>query len=126
MRSVGRWAHVGVVMLLSLLAAKDVAAWGDTGHEIICEIAFQKLTPQARARVIQLLRQDPDVMRFSTACTWPDHPRTRGRIDWGRPVPPGRHLRGHGDRQGCRRPVLGECLRDGEARGAEIPRPLGG
>jgi hypothetical protein len=79
MRSVGRWAHVGVVMLLSLLAAKDVAAWGDTGHEIICEIAFQKLTPQARARVIQLLRQDPDVMRFSTACTWPDHPRTRAR-----------------------------------------------
>jgi hypothetical protein len=74
---VGRWAPAGAVLLLSLLAAQDVAAWGDTGHHIVCEIAFQELTPQTRARVIQLLRQDPDVMRFSTACTWPDYPRTR-------------------------------------------------
>jgi hypothetical protein len=77
MRFVGRWMRAGVVMLLSLLAAQDVAAWGDTGHHIICEIAFQELNPQARARVIQLLRQDPDFQLFSKACTWPDHPRTR-------------------------------------------------
>jgi hypothetical protein len=77
MRFVGRWASAGVMMLFSLLAAQDVASWGDTGHHIICEIAFQELTPQARTRVIQLLRQDPDFMLFSKACTWPDHPRKR-------------------------------------------------
>jgi hypothetical protein len=46
MRSVGRWASAGVMMLFSLLAAQDVFAWGDTGHHIICEIAFQELTPR--------------------------------------------------------------------------------
>jgi hypothetical protein len=79
MRSVGRWTPAGVVLLFSLLAAQDVADWGDTGHQIICEIAFQELAPQARARVIELLRPDPDFMRLSKACTWPDHPRTRAR-----------------------------------------------
>ena len=79
MRSVGRWAPAGMVVLLGLLGARDVYAWGDTGHEIICEIAFQELNPQARAAVIQLLQRDPDFSQFSTACTWPDHPRTRAR-----------------------------------------------
>ena len=63
-----------MVLLLGLLGARDVYGWGDTGHHIICEIAFQELTPQARARVKQLLAHDPDFTLFSKACTWPDHP----------------------------------------------------
>jgi hypothetical protein len=66
-----------MVILLGVFAAGDVYAWGDTGHEIICEIAFQELTPQARTQVRQLLQQDPDFTLFSKACTWPDHPRKR-------------------------------------------------
>ena len=48
-------------------------------HHIICEIAFQELNPQVRARVIQLLQRDSDFSLFSKACTWPDHPRMRAR-----------------------------------------------
>lgn len=77
MKSVRPWASVGLVILLGVFAAGDVYAWGDTGHEIICEIAFQELTPQARSQVRQLLQQDADFRLFSKACTWPDHPRTR-------------------------------------------------
>jgi len=77
MRSLNRWAHAGAVILLGLLVARDVYAWGDTGHHIICEIAFQELNPQARARVIQRLQGDPDFSAFSKAFTWPDHPRQR-------------------------------------------------
>jgi hypothetical protein len=54
-----------------------VYAWGDTGHQITCEIAFQELNPQARVQVKQLLQHDPDFTLFSKACTWPDHPRKR-------------------------------------------------
>jgi hypothetical protein len=42
MRSVGRWARTGLVILLGLLAARDVYAWGDIGHQIICEITFHE------------------------------------------------------------------------------------
>ena len=77
MRAIGPWASISMVMLLGLFAAQNAYPWGDTGHEIICEIAFQELTPQARTQVKQLLQQDPDFMLFSKACTWPDHPRKR-------------------------------------------------
>ena len=77
MISVGRWATAGLVILFGLLGARDVYAWGDTGHQIICEIAFQELNPQARTQVKQLLQHDPDFTLFSKACTWPDHPRKR-------------------------------------------------
>ena len=77
MIAVGRWAKASMVILLGLFGARDVYAWGDTGHQIICEIAFQELNPQARARVIALLQRDPDFKLFSKACTWPDHPRKR-------------------------------------------------
>jgi nuclease S1 len=77
MRSAGSWASVGLVILLGVLPSREAYPWGDTGHEIICEIAFQELTPQARTQVRQLLQEDPDFKLFSKACTWPDHPRKR-------------------------------------------------
>jgi hypothetical protein len=77
MQGIHRWALLGVAVLLSILFARDVSAWGDTGHEIVCEMAFQELNPQARAKVIHLLQGDPDFSRFSMACTWPDHPPQR-------------------------------------------------
>jgi len=64
-------------VLLGLVLVREVAAWGDAGHQIICEIAFQELQPQAREAVQRLLQQDPDFTLFSKACTWPDHPRKR-------------------------------------------------
>jgi hypothetical protein len=48
-------------------------------HQVICEIAFQELTPPAKAEVRRLLGTEPDptLRRFATACTWADHPRKR-------------------------------------------------
>lgn len=68
-----------MVVLLGFLGTRDVYAWGDTGHQIICEMAFQELNAQARGRVIELLQREPDFRLFSKACTWPDHPRTRAK-----------------------------------------------
>jgi hypothetical protein len=77
MIAVQRWVHLNILVLLGLVLVRDVEGWGDTGHFIICEIAFQELNPQARAAVQRLIRQDPDFTLFSKACTWPDHPRKR-------------------------------------------------
>jgi hypothetical protein len=77
MRIVSYGVALGCVLLLSALLAREAGAWGDTGHFIICEIAFQELNPKARDAVQRLLRQDQDFTLFSKACTWPDHPRKR-------------------------------------------------
>jgi S1/P1 Nuclease len=60
-----------------LLQASPGLAWGDMGHRIICEIAFQELNDTARQRVKALIRRDPEFDTFAEACSWPDHPRHR-------------------------------------------------
>jgi len=70
----------GLWLCFSLAAAawpQQVVAWGDMGHEIVCEIAFRELEESARERVKELIRLDPEFRYFSDACVWPDHPRQR-------------------------------------------------
>jgi hypothetical protein len=52
-------------------------AWGDLGHKIVCQIAFQELNNKARAEVVRLIALDETFESFTDACTWPDHPRKR-------------------------------------------------
>ncbi len=62
-----------------LLPAGFAHAWGDDGHKIVCEIAFQELTSEARSAVIELIRADDEFRFFNDSCTWPDmFPRRRG------------------------------------------------
>ena len=63
--------------LLTMFGETPAWAWGDTGHEIVCEIAFQGLSEHARREVIRLIRKDPQFHTFRQACVWPDHPRQR-------------------------------------------------
>ena len=57
------------------LLPRPALAWGDVGHRIICEIAFQELEPTARERVKGMIRRDPQFDTFAETCTLPDHPR---------------------------------------------------
>jgi hypothetical protein len=52
-------------------------AWGDMGHEVICEIAIRSVSPSTRAEVQEIMREDTEFPGFPAACTWPDHPRKR-------------------------------------------------
>jgi hypothetical protein len=58
-----------LVLAVTLCPIRAAPAWGDTGHRIICEIAFQELTATARQRVRQRIRLDGEFRRFSDACT---------------------------------------------------------
>src|SRR5215813_2103815 len=66
-----------VVLLGSLMGASPSWGWGDLGHKIICQIAFQELNDKARTEVIRLIALDETFNSFTDACTWPDHPRKR-------------------------------------------------
>jgi hypothetical protein len=59
------------------LHADKSLAWGDLGHEVVCEIAFQELTPSARSTVVELIGFDTQFRTFGKSCSWPDHPRIR-------------------------------------------------
>jgi len=48
-----------------LTVAFPAAAWNFSGHWIVGEIAYERLTPQARARVDELIRRHADFERFS-------------------------------------------------------------
>lgn len=75
-------SRAGLWLCLSLAAvawSQPAIAWGDYGHKIICEIAFQELETTARERVKVLIRLDPEFRYFSDSCVWPDHPRQRAK-----------------------------------------------
>jgi hypothetical protein len=71
-----------------LTLALPGAAWNFSGHRIVAEIAYGRLTPQARARVDEMMRRHPDFAMitkdapadpparahyaFVWAASWPD------------------------------------------------------
>jgi hypothetical protein len=64
--------------LLSLLIAIPALAWNATGHRICAAITYDHLTPQARARVDELLRHHPDYATLLTRDS-PPNPEDRAR-----------------------------------------------
>jgi hypothetical protein len=66
-----------LLVLGSIAGAAPAWAWGDLGHKIVCQIAFQELNDKARAEVVRLIALDTSFDSFTDACTWPDHPRQR-------------------------------------------------
>jgi len=84
-----RYFGVLAAWTATLLVAFPASAWNFAGHRIVAAIAYQNLTPQARARVDDLIRRHPDYTTiltkdaptdpaararaaFLTASTWPD------------------------------------------------------
>jgi hypothetical protein len=61
-----------------LFLALPASAWNATGHRAIAAIAYEHLTPAARARVNDLLKNHPDYETFLTADA-PADPEGRAR-----------------------------------------------
>ena len=72
-------SRIKVTLALTVLVAipMQAHAWGGTGHEVVCEIAYQELNAAVRREVGRLIHLDPDYPTFSAGCNWPDQPRKR-------------------------------------------------
>jgi hypothetical protein len=84
-------------LLLIFTLSVSSYGWSDTGHMAVAFVAYQKLTPQARARVDALVRLNPRFsiwsgmipqgtsaankrrMLFMIAATWPDQIKSDGQ-----------------------------------------------
>ncbi|HTY49850.1 MAG TPA: S1/P1 nuclease [Steroidobacteraceae bacterium] len=78
------WRAAGLLAIAS--AMQPALAWNDFGHMVVAAVAYRRLTPQARAESMRLLRLNPDYpqwargepaglrdeVAFMRAATWPD------------------------------------------------------
>lgn len=91
------WKRVGVIVLFVLVAVLPARAWDETGHKVVAYIAWQRMTPEARDVVADILRYAPPrsdllrlrpangtyagMMQFVRASNWPDIVRDRTHED---------------------------------------------
>jgi len=69
----------GITVAIVISTAASAWAWGNQGHQIVCEIAFQEMSRPARDALKRIIAEDDDYRMFAEACTWPDRPpRKRG------------------------------------------------
>ena len=61
-------------MLLFVLVPSIALSWGEDGHRVVCQIAFDELTTAARSEVNRLLALDPDFDSFAESCLFADSP----------------------------------------------------
>jgi len=67
------------ITIMALFAAGPAFAWGEAGHEVVGVIAYDRLTPGAKARVDARLASDPDPLTapdFASRTVWADKYRT--------------------------------------------------
>jgi len=88
-------SHCLLALVLAALMTSPARAWNDTGHRLIAAIAWADMTPAARTRFSEILKQHPrykadlladmpadidsadqDFYAFGIAATWPDMVRS--------------------------------------------------
>src|SRR5436309_2584789 len=48
-----------ILLAMALLPTRQAHGWIDTGHKVIADIAWDELTPETRAAVLQTLKAHP-------------------------------------------------------------------
>lgn len=68
-----------VGLAVTWLCPATSSAWGRNGHRIVCEVAFERLTPEARQLVATL--QKGEAKKFPETCLWADDVKYTSRKD---------------------------------------------
>jgi hypothetical protein len=65
-------------LLGTAVMSSPTFVWGNIGHRAVCQIAYEELKPEIKARVDALVAIDPKFRTFADGCTWPNvFPRQR-------------------------------------------------
>ncbi len=76
-RKSGVWAALLFLLTALPFLPMPAQAWGEDGHAIVCALASQQLSEDARQEVDRLVEADGEFGRFEDACSWADRPRKR-------------------------------------------------
>ena len=70
------------LVAIGLLSASPALAWGDDGHRLVCQIAYERLDGAAKAKLDAIIASNPNgAQSFAEACTYPDKWRARFKDD---------------------------------------------
>ncbi len=53
------------LLILLILTPSLAFAWGETGHRVVCQIAYDELLPDARVELDRLIALDSDFDKFA-------------------------------------------------------------
>ena len=67
------------ILMLLILIPSFAFAWGETGHRVVCQMAYDALLPETRVELDRLIALDPDFDNFADSCLFADKPE---RIRW--------------------------------------------
>ena len=70
--------------LLALAYASPTWAFGRTGHQQICQLAYQQAKPQTQQQIDALLQFKPGET-FAKGCVWPDEARNEPAFSYSKP-----------------------------------------
>jgi hypothetical protein len=68
---------IPLAMLALIWLGSEARAWGQLGHQVICEIAFRIAEPQTQAAIQDLIKLDDRYKNFADSCFFADDPRQR-------------------------------------------------
>jgi endonuclease G len=82
-----RWVGLGcAVALMACALPQAVRAWGPDGHRIVCQIAWDNLSENARSAIDALRGDEATTEPFAEACNWADKIRSDPSFDWAKPL----------------------------------------
>jgi len=64
-------------MLAFISLGSEARAWGQLGHQVICEIAVRIVSPQTQTVIRDLIKLDDRYQNFPDSCLFADDPRQR-------------------------------------------------
>ncbi|MCT6700022.1 S1/P1 nuclease [Rheinheimera sp. 4Y26] len=70
--------------LLAVAYSSQTFAFGRTGHQQICQLAYQQATAQTRQQIDMLLQFKPGET-FAKGCVWPDEARNEPAFSYSKP-----------------------------------------
>jgi hypothetical protein len=74
-----------IFVLGCLLLSNQVAAFGQTGHHMVCNMAYQLLSADSQSQLDTLIKTSP-YSQFNQACSWADTVRDDNAYLWSMPL----------------------------------------
>ncbi|MEX0941716.1 MAG: S1/P1 nuclease [Pseudomonadales bacterium] len=79
-----------LIFVFGLIASSQTYAWGSTGHRLVCQLAYDRLSVTAKTFVAETLALGVELdgngdNDFAEACLWPDaarHKDYQGTYEW--------------------------------------------